>query len=399
MSRMNAAWSNSEHWTEAIPEIFKQPMTIAFGGAVLAHAIFFLGLPVVAGKDNQPNIADTPLVELRPQDLSQIPPDATQSNQIPPNFTQSKLPTGTLLPGSSSLLTPSILSPSVTTPAPIGSTSVTPGSDYSFPTYNSPLFSSGAYSSDSGSALTNAQLTQIAKKQQDLKEVQVKKDKIAAQEAADKERRDGKPPIDGIQPGQAPTAEQLAKQSQMPPNTSKPGDATPPVKPSPIPDKPADEKIIAANPTLYAFDSKQTGPTIGLTLAQVFGNWYNKPDSKEKEIYSSSPKQPEQFQIDTPTKTLPYPVQVNKEPVAVIPDYAQKVKEGKETNGKAIVGIALDGQGKFVSGPSIIQSTGYPVLDAYAIEYVKSRMFRVTGRSGLYYMVIPIDPPLTKPVS
>ena len=389
MSRMNAAWSNSEQWTEAVPEIFKQPMTIAFGGAVLAHAIFFLGLPVVAGKDNQPSIADTPIVELRPQDLSQIPPDVTQS----------QLPSGTLLPSSTGLLTPSILSPYLTTPAPIGSTSVTPGSDYSFPTFNSPLFSSGASSLDAGSGMTNAQLTQIIKKQQDLKEAQIKKDNLAAQETANKQRQDGKSPIDGIQPGQAPTAEQLAKQSQMPPSTSKPGDATPTVEPSSIPTRPSDEKIIAANPTLYAFDSKQTGPTIGPTIQQVFGNWYNKPDSKEKEIYSGSQKPPEQFQVDTPTKTLPYPVQVNKEPVAVIPNYAQKVKEGKETNGKAIVGIALDGQGKLVSEPSIIQSTGYPVLDAYAIEYVKSRMFRVTGRSGLYIMLIPIDAPLTKPVS
>jgi len=391
---MNAAWSNSEQWTEAVPEIFKQPMTIAFGGAVLAHAIFFLGLPVVAGKDNQPSIADTPIVELRPQDLSQIPPDVTQS----------QLPTGTLLPSSTGLLTPSILSPSLTTPAPIGSTSVTPGSDYSFPILNSPLFPSGAYSLDAGSDTLNAQLTQIAKKQQDLKEAQVKKDNLAAQETANKQRQDGKSPIDGIQPGQAPTAEQLAKQSQMPPSTSKPGDATPTVEPSSIPTRPSDEKIIAANPTLYAFDSKQTGPTIGdgnLKGAAIW-NWQTKlkPDSKENEIYTSNPNQPPlPLEVDTPTKTLPYPVQVNKEPVAVIPDYAQKVKEGKETNGKAIVGIALDGQGKFVSEPSIIQSTGYPVLDTYAIEYVKSRKFRVTYRSGLYIMVIPIDAPLTKPVS
>ena len=32
MSRFNATWSNSEQWTDAVPEIFKQPMTIAFGG-------------------------------------------------------------------------------------------------------------------------------------------------------------------------------------------------------------------------------------------------------------------------------------------------------------------------------------------------------------------------------
>ena len=131
-------------------------------------------------------------------------------------------------------------------------------------------------------------------------------------------------------------------------------------------------------------------------------NWQTKPDSKENEIYKRNPAQrPQQFPVDTSTRTLPYPVQVDKKSVAVIPDYAQKVKDGKETDGKAIVGIALDGQGKFVSEPSIIQSTGYPVLDAYAIEYVKSRIsiFPVTGLTELYIMVIPIDPPVSKPVS
>ena len=118
MSRFNATWSNSEQWTDAVPEIFKQPMTIAFGGAILAHAIFFLGLPIVAGKDNQPSIADTPLVEMRPQDMSQIPPDLTQS----------QLPTGTLLPSNGGLLTPSILSPSMP-PLDQGTTS-TPGINF-----------------------------------------------------------------------------------------------------------------------------------------------------------------------------------------------------------------------------------------------------------------------------
>jgi hypothetical protein len=373
MSRMNAAWSNSEQWTEAIPEIFKQPMTIAFGGAVLAHAIFFLGLPIVAGKDSQPSIADTPIVELRPQDLSQIPPDVIQS----------QLPTGTLLPGGSGLFTPSILSPS--TP-PLDSGTAFPPSIF---TPGISFGSSGSSSSptsiypDPGSSINSSINSGNIFQSESDRNKKLQAEKIDSQRVSDNGKLNKTV-------GSVPAIRSMSLSTEA----AKPIPVTPTTTPSPISTPPS----IAGNP-IYAFDSKQTGPTIGFSLQQAIGNWQTKPDSKEKEIYSSSQKPPEQFQVDTPTKTLPYPVQVNKQPVAVIPDYAQKVKEGKETNGQAIVGIALDGQGKFASDPSIIQSTGYPVLDAYAIEYVKSRMFRVTGRSGLYIMLIPIDPPLTKPVS
>ena len=377
MSRMNAAWSNAEQWTEAVPEIFKQPMTIAFGGAILAHAIFFLGLPIVAGKDNQPSIADTPLVQLSPQELSLIPPDVTQS----------KFPVGTLLPSGTGLLTPSILSPSM--PPLDSGTTFTP--EINFGSSSGSSSSTDIYP-DGGSSINSGNIFSLEAERKKL-ELEIAR-KAAAKQVEDQKlvdnARSNKPIGD------------LPSTTPMPPSgeTGKPASPSPSATPLPAATpRPSNQEIIAANPKNYDFDSKKTGPTIGFSLQQMIGNWQTKPDSKEREIYSSSQKPPEQFQVDTQTKTLPYPVQVNKQLVAVIPDYAQKVKEGKETNGKAIVGIALDGQGKFASEPSIIQSTGYPVLDAYAIEYVKSRMFPVTGRSGLYIMMIPIDPPLTKPVS
>ncbi len=381
MSRMNAGWSNSQHWTEAVPEIFKQPMTIAFGGSILAHAIFFLGLPIVAGKDNQTSIVDTPIVELRPQDLSQIPPDATQS----------KFPAGTLLPSTPGLITPSILSPSM--PLLDSATTFTPGINFGSSSGSSSLadvYTNGSSSNSGNTSSGNILSLEAERKKLELEIAR----KVAAKQVEDQKLADNArstKPI-GDLPSTTPT----------PPSgeTGKPTSPAPSATPFPAATpRPSNQEIIAANPKNYDFDSKKTGPTIGFSLQQVIGNWQTRPDSKEREIYGSSQKPPEQFQVDTKTKTLPYPVQVNKQLVAVIPDYAQKVKEGKETNGKAIVGVALDGQGKFVSEPSIIQSTGYPVLDAYAIEYVKSRMFPVTGRSGLYIMEIPIDPPVSKPVS
>ena len=384
MSRFNATWSNSAQWTDAVPEIFKQPMTIAFGGAVLAHAIFFLGLPVVAGKDNQPSIADTPLVEMRPQDMSQIPPDLTQS----------QIPTGTLLPSNGGLLTPSVLSPSM---PPIDSgTPSTPGINFGSPSGPN-VYSGGNLFGNSGSNSQSDSDNAAA----NARSAAAEKDRVKKEQAKQDEQRIANNPPN-VKESVAPTEEQLKNQSKFPP-----GGATeqPTAAPSPTPtaspkiSAEINAKMIASNLGFYTLDPKQTGPTLGLSLQQAIGSWFNKPDSKEKEIFSSSPKPPQQFQVDTPTKTIPYPTEVDKKPVAMIPDYAQKVGEKKETNGQAIVGIALDGQGKFVSEPSIIQSTGYAVLDAYAIEYVKSRVFRVTGRSGLYIMVIPIDPPVTKPVS
>lgn len=378
MSRMNAAWSNAEQWTEAVPEIFKQPMTIAFGGAILAHAIFFLGLPIAAGKDNQPSIADTPLVQLSPQELSLIPPDVTQS----------KFPVGTLLPSGTGLLTPSILSPSM--PPLDSGTTFTP--EINFGSSSGSSSSTDIYP-DGGSSINSGNIFSLEAERKKL-ELEIAR-KAAAKQVEDQKlvdnARSNKPIGD------------LPSTTPMPPSgeTGKPTSPAPSATPLPAATpRPSNQEIIAANPENYDFDLKKTGPTIGVNLNKAIGDWHTKPDSKENEIYKSNPnQQPQPFPVDTPTKTLPYPVEVDKQPVAVIPDYAQKVKARKETNGKAIVGIALDGQGKFVSEPSIIQSTGYPVLNTYAIEYIKSRMFPVTGRSVLYYMVIPIDPPVIKPVS
>ncbi len=389
MSRMNAGWSNSEQWTEAVPEIFKQPMTIAFGGAILAHAIFFLGLPIIMGKDDQPRIMDTPVVQLSPQELS----------LVPPNVTQSEFPAGTLLPSGAGLITPSIPSPSM--PPLDSGTTFTPGINFGSSSSSSSL--ADVYTNDSSSVINsgntnsgNTSSGNILSLEAERKKLELEiARKVAAKQVEDQKLADSARSTKPV--GDLPST------TPMPPSgeTGKPTSPAPSATPLPAATpRPSNQEIIAANPKNYDFDSMKTGPTIGVNLNKAIGNWQTKPDSKENEIYKSNPnQQPQPFPVDTPTKTLPYPVQVDKQPVAVIPDYAQKVKARKETNGKAIVGIALDGQGKFVSEPSIIQSTGYPVLDTYAIEYVRSRMFPVTGRSVLYYMEIPIDPPLTKPVS
>jgi hypothetical protein len=390
MSRMNAAWSNEPPWAEAVPAIFKEPMTIAFGGAILAHAIFFLGLPVVAGSEKQPDVQPVATTVLTDQERAAVPADVAQT----------QFSTGSLLPGSNNgLIVPSIPS----NPATPGGTVTTPGLGSGFGQLNDPTFSNGGYSTGSNSSDNsdfNRQLAEITRKQQEAD----RKAKELAKDAADQNSRNQKAPTEGIKPGMAPTPADLGvKTSALPPDNTQPEtqkSTTPPTETPPQkPNRPSDANIIAAAPEFYAFNPKLTGPTIGdkSAVGTAISTWGARPDSKEGEIRKNSGQQfPEPLPLET--KTLPYPTEINTQPVAVIPDYAQKVKEGY---GIAIVGFAVSGQGgKPETEPVIIQSTGYKVLDDYAIAHIKNKLFLAKGgRSKLHYMVIPIDPPVNKPTA
>jgi hypothetical protein len=410
MSRMNAAWSNSDQWMEAIPEIFKQPMTIAFGGAILAHGIFFLGLPAVVGKENPPDVQPVTVVELTPEERASTPMDLpttplpTTGTLLPGGLLPGGLLPGGLLPGG--LMTPGLTTPGLTTPAP-NSLTTPPVTGFSFDqpnigsSFSQPTFQTNN-ASNSDNAAVNARLAEIAKKQEELKrkEEQAKKDEQARQ---DQQRIAGKPAIEGIQPGQAPTPEQLARQSSLPPHT--PANSTPgqPSQP-PAVKRPSDSELIAANPERYKLKVEKTGPTIGAKIQDAFQIWIEKPESKQAEIYlaSQGKVRPQRFEVNTPTKTLPYPTDI-----AAIPDYEQQVKNSIATAkgrpagtvlGTAIVGFVLNAGGRIVSEPDIIQSTGYDVLDEYVKRSVMNRPFPI-NQKGMYYMVVPVDPPVTQPAA
>ena len=373
MSRMNAGWSNSEQWTEAVPEIFKQPMTIAFGGAILAHAIFFLGLPIVAGKDNQPSIADTPLVQLSPQESSLVPPDVTQS----------KFPAGTLLPTTTGLLTPSTLSPSM--PPLDSGTTFTPGINF------------GSSSGSSSSSDIYPDIVSLGNRgnNSSLKADSERKAAVDIKAAADKEIKD-KQVADDNKRSSNPI-DSLPSTTPTPPGgeTGKPAPiATQPTTPS-SPKVPAksNEEIIAANPKFYIFNLNQPQPTQATQLTSL------RTFLEEKKLGVKFPKNLADI-INTPDKKLPYPKEVQKQPVATIPDYIEKLKLGY---GTAIVAISVDRKGIVADERKIIQSTGYLILDEYAIEYVnqyvKSRQFPVTIGDEYYMMTIPIAPPIVQPAA
>ncbi len=381
MSRINAVWSNSDQWADGVPDLLKQPMTIAFGGAILAHVIFFLGLPSMVGKENSPNTVDTPVVQLTPQDLSQIPPDMPQS----------QVPGGTLLPSTGSL-TPSILSPSLISPStplpsmpPLDSGTTVP-LGINFGSSSGSLFSTDLYPGLSSSPNSTSNLPSEPQKRQSQAEVDKKMTdkkaedkKIPDQNTKDESKQnkpvDPSPPI-------SPT-----------PPTGKGGQSTAPIAvkptPQPSPKVPAksNEEIIAANPKLYAFNLNQPQPT------QATQNRSLATFLKEKNLVAKLPKTLNDI-IDTPDRRLPYPKEVQKQPVAPIPDYVEKLKLGY---GTATVAILVDRKGIVADERTILESTGYPVLDEYAVEYVnkyvKSRQFPVTIGDEYYMMKIPIAPP------
>jgi hypothetical protein len=393
MSRMNAAWSSEPPWAEAVPAIFKEPMTIAFGGAILAHAIFFLGLPVVAGSEKQPDVQPVGTTILTDKEKAEIPPDLSQSQFSP----------GTMMPGTTSGLTIPLIPAA---PSTAGNIATSPGTGFSFGQPSEPTFSSGGYSTGSSSSDNsdfNARLAEITKKQEEARKEEKKKAEIAKKQEADKvddkKRADNPPaplpnvPVSAMPPG-TPTGE-------TPKQPESPSPANPPQQ-QPI--RLSDKTLIDKDPALYALVTENTGPTLGVTLSQAIGTWYTR-DPKTQEIYTRSDgkEQLELFPVNTITGTIPYPKQIGKQDVAVIPGYAEKVKAGSAKErmrayGTAIVGIAVDGQGKRLIDPSIIQSTGHKILDDYAIEYVKSKIiFKITYKDEFYYMVIPIDPPVSTP--
>jgi hypothetical protein len=123
MSRMNASWSNPNHLSESIPDFLRSPMTVAIGASILAHGIFFLGLPVVANSSNK--------ADLQPIKLDQTALTDREKADLPPSMTQA--PTAPL---SSTMLPPTGSSPGIfqdsLKPTPV-SPSTTPGlSDDSF---------------------------------------------------------------------------------------------------------------------------------------------------------------------------------------------------------------------------------------------------------------------------
>jgi hypothetical protein len=396
MSRMNAAWSNEPPWAEAVPAIFKEPMTIAFGGAILAHAIFFLGLPVVAGSEKQPDVQPVATTVLTDQERAAVPADLAQS----------QFSTGSLLPGSNNgLIVPSIPS----NPATPGGTVTTPGLGSGFGQLNDPTFPNGGSSTGSNSSDNsdfNRQLAEITRKQQEADRQQQSQrlaQKQAAEQKADQEQVNTPPtPLPSVAVGAMPPGTPSGEPAK--PNEGAAPNTPPPTTPAQQPIRLSDKTLIDKDPALYALITENTGPTLGVKLRQAIGTWYTR-DPKTQEIYTRSDgkEQLERFPVDTVTGTIPYPKQVGKQDVAVIPGYAEKVKAGSANErmsdyGTAIVGIAVDGQGKRLIDPSIIQSTGHKILDDYAIEYVKSKInFRITYKDEFYYMVIPIDPPVSTP--
>ena len=108
MSRMNTPWANPEQFGDALPEFLRSPMTLAMGASVLAHGVFFLGLPVVVNPNEAQDIRPVNVVQLTPQDQAQTPAiDQQSALPLSPNGLLNGSPNGLRLPPIPASPTPS----------------------------------------------------------------------------------------------------------------------------------------------------------------------------------------------------------------------------------------------------------------------------------------------------
>jgi outer membrane biosynthesis protein TonB len=377
MSRMNAAWSNEPPWAEAVPAIFKEPMTIAFGGAILAHAIFFLGLPVVAGSEKQPDVQPVATTVLTDQERAAVPADLSQSQFSP----------GTLLPGSNNGLT---VPPIPSTPG--GTVTTTPGLGSGFGQLNEPAFSNGGYATGSNSSSNsdfNTRLAEITRQQEAQKAQQTAAEK-KKQDAIDKAMKEtppaNLPTVVGAMPPGTPQGTPVGEPAKQPEA------ATP--APSPSPTSEADRKKQIAARFAINTNAENTGPALDkvkFAKAIAVNKWALSRNSKQEKFISKSNKTFSDLYVIWPEEiNLPYPKEISTD--IDIADYTQKFNAGY---GEAVVAIPINEYGNFEFDPEIVQSTGNPNLDAYAIAYVRSLMKESKfGRTiKLYSMKIKITPP------
>ena len=355
MSRMNAPWANSEQFGDGLPEFLRSPMTLAMGASVLAHGIFFLGLPVVANQGEAQDIRPVNVVQLTPQDQTQVPAIALQPQQ-PSSFVPNPLsPNGS----PNSLITPPIpLSPNPlpnSTPFDLSGLS---GGSTSQPSYSFPL------DNPDNSYLQERIRIAEAKEAEARSTLERERLKVVTKPSPT--------PSSLVSPSPTPSIAPTSLPSVAP-------SVTPSVSPSVTPSATPPLKLAAANSleersktqALYQFDDgSQPGSKAnrGGTQARSFA-WLSSP--KQQENFAKTKSLPITFpEISKPPVEPPYPA-------ATLP-----LKNYQET----ILGFITNPEGVVVDQPEVLQSSGYPKLDLTAIEAIKKTPFPKTthGQSFVY---------------
>jgi hypothetical protein len=339
MSRMNAPWTNPESFSDAMPEFLRSPMTIAVGASLLAHGIFFLGLPVVANHANKDDLRPVNVVQLTPQEQAQVPAIAIPSATLPPNSTLTNP-------------FPSVLTPN----SPLSPT--TPGlSDGSL---NSPKFDIDTSNSGTSGTTYNYPWLDLFPNRSTSPTPETKPSPSPSPSPSPNSSPSPSPsasatpsPLQSVTPQPNPSPQATPAPSSSP--TSNPTTAaTPAPQPTTLAAANTPEER-ARQQALYQFDDG-TQPTSSLNSTNVSKrstDWHQLP--KVREILGPKP-----FAEQLRPAQFPYPKQL----VAL--------RGAKHS----VFGLVIGKDGKVLDQPILIKGGGYGKLDFELMKEVKNKTFQ-----------------------
>jgi hypothetical protein len=365
MSRMNAPWTNPEPLSDAIPEFLRSPMTIAVGASILAHGIFFLGLPVVVNSANKEDLRPVNVVQLTPQEQAQVPAIALPSATLPPSSTLTNPFPSVLTPSSPlSPTTPGLSDGSLNSPKFDIDTSQsdTSGTTYNYP-WMDPLFNRSTTRSTTERAKTD--------EPEEKKEKEKEKEKTppANNKTPDKENKTPDQPAENSKPSALPSVTpSIPTENKTPAPPNNQPISSPPQQPNqqPISYARADHQQLAERvENGFVYNVSDTAPThsgIGFNPS-----WYRTHITENPNITDQVKKTPFQNLV----------IQTEKPTQLEIFNNFKQTEQIKDFNPEKpiIVAFLVDPSGKLVKDSVGIEvGSGYPAINKLATLEATSRL-------------------------
>jgi hypothetical protein len=377
MSRMNEPWANSEPFGDAMPEFLRSPMTVAIGASVLAHGLFFLGLPIVADHANKEDLRPVNVVQLTPQEQAQVSaiasPPAISSSTLPPTSTLTQ-PFSNILP---STVVPPNATLSPTTPGlsdgSLNAPKYDPDPSFSAPIWSNPYADIFKSINRSPSETTKPEKIGLKKDAVDKKDTPDKKDAKQTPDAAASENQKPSPlpPISPTLPTDGKTGTPVATNSQPPQQASQQtSQQASQQTPTPQPTRLASATSqMQERQRLYTYNPEKNSLSQIQTIAT---NWITSTNPKAKGVYDRDKKFPIQQVL-----LLEYP----------------KLMPVLQNHEDALVAIAVNNDGKLYSEPEFFKRTGYGILDVMVLDAIKKMTLAGTGKDEVYLYKVKLQPP------
>lgn len=89
---------------------------------------------------------------------------------------------------------------------------------------------------------------------------------------------------------------------------------------------------------------------------------------------------------DSPNSWQPLPIKVKA------PSAAKSIVEKADRPIKVVLGVVIDGEGKLIGDPTLIQKSGYPLLDTAALEEATNYSYSATGARVPYLITLEFTP-------